>query len=181
MLESIILGMVLDEPLTGYDIKKFIENGIGTFYKASYGSLYPSLKKLTDAGFLIMSEKPQGGRQKKYYEITEKGREVFFQWLSSPMNVLDGTNTHLAKVYFFDKLPAAIRDQQLMEHEVNNRNYLHKLKQLEKEFSAMEKKDCYYYKLSTLYYGILITQKSIEWCRHIRFGKALTALIDEGE
>ena len=50
MLDYIILGMVLNEDLTGYDIKKFIENGIGVFYKASYGSLYPALKKLTEKG-----------------------------------------------------------------------------------------------------------------------------------
>ena len=47
MLESIILGMVSDNDFTGYDIKKLIENGIGVFYKASYGSLYPALKRLT--------------------------------------------------------------------------------------------------------------------------------------
>ena len=40
MLESIALGMLLEKDLTGYDIKKFIENGIGVFYKASFGSLY---------------------------------------------------------------------------------------------------------------------------------------------
>ncbi|WP_081905926.1 PadR family transcriptional regulator [Kineothrix alysoides] len=40
--------MVLNEDLTGDDIKKLIENGIGTFYKASFGSLYPALKKLTE-------------------------------------------------------------------------------------------------------------------------------------
>ena len=46
MLESILLGMVLEEDLTGYDIKKRIETGIGVFYKASFGSLYPALKKM---------------------------------------------------------------------------------------------------------------------------------------
>lgn len=39
MLESLILGMVINEDLTGYDIKKLIETSIGTFYKASFGSL----------------------------------------------------------------------------------------------------------------------------------------------
>lgn len=48
MLEFIALGMVLEGDLTGYDIKKAIENGIGVFYKASFGSLYPALKRLTE-------------------------------------------------------------------------------------------------------------------------------------
>ena len=52
MLASIALGMVLEGDLTGYDIKKRIEKGIGVFYKASFGSLYPALKKLTRNGWL---------------------------------------------------------------------------------------------------------------------------------
>ncbi len=177
MLDYIILGMVLNKELTGYDVKKCIENGIGVFYKASYGSLYPALKKLTAQGYLNMYEKPKGDRQKNYYQLTEDGKKVFLDWLVSPMNVLDGTNTHLAKVYFFDQLPADLRDRQLLEHEINNTNYLKKLKELKREFDKMENKDQYYYKLSTLYYGICITQESIRWCQHIRKGMPLSELI----
>lgn len=177
MLEFMILGMVYDEDLTGYDIKKYIETGIGVFYKASFGSIYPMLKKLNTKGHLTMYEQPQGGRQKKFYQITEEGKNSFNKWLTSPMNVLDGTNAHLAKVYFFDKLPAKVRDQQLQEHEQNNVIYLRKLRELEKQFEDLKNKEDYYYKLSTLYYGILLTHKSIEWCRYIRSGKSLTELI----
>lgn len=178
MLDYIILGMVYDVNLTGYDIKKYIENGIGVFYKASYGSLYPALKKLTEKGFLTMYEEPLGGRQKNYYKITNEGKKVFLDWLVLPINVLDGTNTHLAKVYFFDKLSSDIRERQLLEYEINNENYLRKLQALENDFDKMENKDCFYYKLSTLYYGICITQETLRWCRHIREGKPLRTLIN---
>jgi len=178
MLDYIILGMLYDDNLTGYDIKKYIENGIGVFYKASYGSLYPALKKLTGKGFLTMYEEPLGGRQKNYYKITNEGKKVFLDWLVLPINVLDGTNTHLAKVYFFDKLSSDIRERQLLEYEINNENYLRKLQALENDFDKMENKDCFYYKLSTLYYGICITQETLRWCRHIREGKPLRTLIN---
>ena len=180
MLDYIVLGMVLNEELTGYDIKKCIENGIGVFYKASYGSLYPALKKLAEKGCLVMYEKPQGGRQKNYYRLTDEGRKYFFDWLAAPVSVLDGSTVHLAKVYFFDKLPPETRDRQLLEHETNSANYLMKLRALERDFNKMQNKDGFYYKLSTLYYGICITQESIRWCRHIRAGKPLSELI-EGE
>jgi len=178
MLDYITLGMLYDDNLTGYDIKKYIENGIGVFYKASYGSLYPALKKLTEKGFLTMYEEPLGGRQKNYYKITNEGKKVFLDWLVLPINILDGTNTHLAKVYFFDKLPPDIRERQLLEYEINNENYLRKLQALENDFDKMENKDCFYYKLSTLYYGICITQETLRWCRYIREGKPLRTLIN---
>ncbi len=81
MLEYIILGMLLNEPLTGYDVKKFIEHGVGTFYKASYGSLYPSLKRMTEKGDLIMFEHPQGGRQKNIIKSQNRGKPRFLSGL----------------------------------------------------------------------------------------------------
>lgn len=79
MLESIILGMVSDNDFTGYDIKKLIENGIGVFYKASYGSLYPALKRLTDKGCLTTYEKPQGGRKKNFLPHHRRGTKTVFR------------------------------------------------------------------------------------------------------
>lgn len=178
MLEYLALGMVFEVDLTGYDIKKIIENNIGIFYKASFGSLYPALKKLTKRGFLTTYEQPLGCRQKIFYHITGEGKSQFFDWLSSPMDIFEGTNTHLAKVYFFDKLPSAIRGQQLFDYEFNNKNYLKKLLNLEKSYSSMENKESFYFKLSTLYYGITITQKTIQWCQHIRKQKPLSELIE---
>lgn len=177
MLDSIIPGMLLEEDLTGYDIKKRIENGIGVFYKASFGSLYPALKKLTLKGCLSTYEKPQGGRRKIFYHITEKGMRDFYEWLSAPTDVLDGTNAHLAKVYFFDKLPSRTRERQLLLYERNNIDYLKRLYDLEKKFDALENRDCCYYKLSTLYYGICMTRETLRWCRHVRTQKPLSDLL----
>ena len=81
-------------------------------------------------------------------------------------------------MYFFDRLPVDIRNQQLGEYELNSTNYLHKLQMLERKYASMKNKECFYYKLATLYYGIRITQDNIQWCRHIREQKPLQELID---
>lgn len=177
MLEPLILGMILENDLTGYDIKKLIENNLGVFYKTSFGSLYPALRRLTQKGHVTTYEESQGKRQKIFYHITEEGKSSFLDWISTPMNIFDGTNTNLAKVYFFDRIPLDIRERKLQEYEINNINYLHQLEMLEKQFSQMDNMNEYYYKLSTLYYGISITQKTIEWCRHIQQKKPLPELI----
>lgn len=179
MLESIVLGMLFERDLAGYDLKKAIENGIGVFYKASYGSLYPALKRLTQKGLLTTYEQPQGSRPKIFYRITQEGKAVFLAWLCAPMELLEGTNTHLAKVYFFDQLPPPQREQQLLAYEANNLAYLQKLQALEQKFSALPNKECFYFKLSTLYYGICVTQKTIQWCRHLRKGAPLPGLLEQ--
>ena len=84
MLESIALGMLLEKDLTGYDIKKFIENGIGVFYKASFGSLYPALKRLTEKGYLTTRDKPQGSRKKIFLPHNRGGTETIFSTGSPP-------------------------------------------------------------------------------------------------
>ena len=178
MLDYIVLGMLLDEDLTGYALRQRIEAGIGVFYKASYGSLYPTLARLTDKGLLSMREAPCGGRRRKLYRATDTGQAAFLDWLVLPMAVLEGATPHLAKVFFFDRLPAGVRDARLAEYESNNAAYLRKLETLAAHYRARDCHD-YYYKLSTLYYGICVTQETLRWCRHIRAGHPLAELIRE--
>ena len=173
MLEEIILGIILEQDLAGYNIKQIIENSFGVYYKASYGSLYPALKRLASKGLVTTYEQSQGGRKKIFYHITEGGKLQFMKWLTTPMNILDGTNPNLTKIYFFNHLPSDIREQQLLIYENNCKIYLQELKELEKQFEEVKDVDKFYYKLSILYFGISMTKKTIEWCRYIREKKTL--------
>lgn len=169
MLGTIILGILLGgEPLTGYELRKIIQKGVGVFYRASYGSLYPALEKLEKRGHVTVEERHQGGRRKNYYTITESGAALFRAWLVAPMEAADNPNTHLAKVYFFDRLPPEDARKQLLDYEENNRRALEELRALEQDFAAREGMEAHYYKLATLYYGILMTEETLRWCRHIR-------------
>ena len=178
MIDYIVLGMVQDEALTGYDIKKWIESGIGNFYKASYGNLYPALKRLTDKKFVTMDEQPQGGREKKYYKATELGKKAFMEWLSLPFDFSLGASALLAKIYFFGKLPEDLRRQQLEEYEMHYRQSLRKLRAIEKKLSN-EDVTADYFVQSTLYFGIRNTQTAIEWFKHIKEQKPFSEFVNE--
>jgi DNA-binding PadR family transcriptional regulator len=43
-------------------------------YKVGASHVYPLLKEMTTEGLLIMQEKNENGRIRKYYSITEQGR-----------------------------------------------------------------------------------------------------------
>ena len=173
MLNYIALGMVLDEALTGYDIKKEIEAGVGNFYTASYGSLYPALEKLTAKGYLTMTEQMHGNRLKKYYRATQCGKTVFLQWLSSPFDMRSGADSLLARIYFFGVLPKGLRKQKLEEYELNYRQILQKLEAMEKNLSLSPSDNNDYFEMSTLYLGIQHLQDSLRWFKHIREEKPL--------
>ena len=129
MLELAILGLLQDQELHGYELKKRLGETLGPFSGASFGSLYPALRRLESAGAVKAVEaneapatparptpmtgslggelaafaarhrgaaKSAGGRKKKVYGITERGRELFDELLageSSPTAEDDRTFT----------------------------------------------------------------------------------------
>jgi DNA-binding PadR family transcriptional regulator len=56
----------------GYKIKKQVETKYEV--KLRHGALYPLLNALEKKGFLKSQQQRQGGRTRKVYTITEKGR-----------------------------------------------------------------------------------------------------------
>ena len=179
MIDYIALGMVLDKELTGYDIKKEIEAGIGNFFKASYGNLYPALKKLTDKGHISMTEIMQGNKLKKYYQATELGRMEFLEWLSTPPNSIE--ETQFTRIYFYGELPKEVRNNLLQEFEFLIRQALRQLQVIEKQFISEVLNDREYFEWSTLYQGIQSAQNMIRWLAYIREQKPLSEFLIESK
>lgn len=50
MLELAILGLLKEQPLHGYELKKRLGDTLGLLWGVSYGSLYPALRRLERAG-----------------------------------------------------------------------------------------------------------------------------------
>ncbi len=61
-------------PVYGVQIKEFLKNKLE--YNVSDGTLYPWLNRIAESGFLHLEEKNVAGKIRKYYSITEEGREL---------------------------------------------------------------------------------------------------------
>jgi DNA-binding PadR family transcriptional regulator len=73
----IILGILKDEPSSGYDIKKFIGKKLEIFSELNTQSIYYPLKKMEREG-LIKRKGLRGKKHLKYiYYITPKGEREF--------------------------------------------------------------------------------------------------------
>ena len=66
-----LLSLILEEPRHGYELMKQLEERSGGVYRASAGSIYPTLQQLEDEG-LVSSETVDG---KRVYRATAAGRE----------------------------------------------------------------------------------------------------------
>ena len=56
----VILGMISLGKCTGYDIKHFVDKSTRHFWAASYGQIYPELKRLEEQGLIRGAPEPTG-------------------------------------------------------------------------------------------------------------------------
>ncbi|WP_309109940.1 PadR family transcriptional regulator [Saccharothrix sp.] len=113
MLEFAILGLLHEAPMHGYELRKRLHELLGAFRAFSYGTLYPTLRRLQRAGWIV-EEAPEetrswGRRARKVYKLTAEGKERFADLLSNagPQTWDDDSfGVHLA---FFSRTPAEIR------------------------------------------------------------------------
>ena len=101
----LILGLLTEQPMSGYDIKKRVQAALGAVTNASYGTLYPVLHKLLEEGAVEVREVPQKTRPlKKVYQITGMGRQEILDWLAQPLNEDQIQREFLIKLYLAARL-----------------------------------------------------------------------------
>jgi PadR family transcriptional regulator, regulatory protein AphA len=101
----LILGLLAEQPMTGYDIRKHIKIVLPAVTNASYGTLYPTLHKLLEEGAVQMEEVEQAGRpSKKIYRITQHGQAALADWLKEPPTADIIKREFLLKLYFAKNL-----------------------------------------------------------------------------
>ncbi len=85
-VQSVLLGFLMHQSMTGYDLKKAFSNSFSYFSGFSYGSIYPALKKMENQGLISKRiEIQDGAPNRKIYTITEAGRGAFLESLRTPL------------------------------------------------------------------------------------------------
>ncbi|WP_432535123.1 PadR family transcriptional regulator [Kineococcus arenarius] len=85
-LENILLGVLLQRPSTGYDLKKYLDTS-GRFLRSNtqMSQVYRSLGQMQDRCWVVheVHERP-GAQDAKTYRVTEEGATIFLDWLKGP-------------------------------------------------------------------------------------------------
>ena len=82
----LILGMVaLRGSSTPYELKRAVQRSVGYFWPFPHTQFYQEPPRLTRAG-LLTEEREEGGRRRRTYAITERGREALRAWLRKPVS-----------------------------------------------------------------------------------------------
>jgi DNA-binding PadR family transcriptional regulator len=80
----IVLGLVnAAGEATPYSLKQMAAATIGNFFSIPHSQLYAEPDRLADAGYLTV-RREQGGRRRKHYSLTARGRKALAAWLEAP-------------------------------------------------------------------------------------------------
>jgi DNA-binding PadR family transcriptional regulator len=155
----VILGMVGMGARTGYAIKNAVDQSARFFWAASYGQIYPELKRLERAGLVAGRSAPSGGRQRREFELTKRGRDVLLSWLEQPAQMPELRDESLLKLFFSDALPREQALEQLRLRRQGHEEFLAFLR----EFDAQPGEGPPFRNL-ILRYGIAYAEFNIDWC-----------------
>ncbi len=107
-VKTIILGFLIDNSMTGYELKKAFSISFSFFSGISYGSIYPALKKMEGEGLITMIHQiADGSPNRKVYTITEKGKGLFRDSLMEPIRQEPKRDSFLMHLFFFAHLSPA--------------------------------------------------------------------------
>lgn len=158
-IQFVILGLLMDFPMNGYQIKKTLELSTANFQKISYGNIYPTLKKLEKEGYIESFHDIENNTPKIIYKINDSGFKYFKKWLLSPTEDLQFGHNHLMALFFYKHLTAEERKTKT-KYLINFYHIeVQKLKRLKDEVCDLADS----YQMATLEYGIKVYEFNINF------------------
>src|SRR5690348_13228582 len=157
---AVILGFLSVGPRSGYEIKSAVDRSTRFFWAASYGQIYPELKRLEETGLIEGEDAPTGDRVRRVYELTDAGRAELEAWLLGRDTTVELRDESLLRLFFADALP---REQALMLLEGRRRGHEEYLRVLRAIDERPGEGDPSFVDL-VLRWGIAFHEWGAEWC-----------------
>ncbi|MEK4511451.1 PadR family transcriptional regulator [Paenibacillus sp. FSL K6-2524] len=162
----VILGLLNEEDLSGYEIKRIIDLRLSFFWNESFGQIYPELKRLTLEGLIVTSDQTSNsGKESKKYSITNQGRQELQEWLKVPVETELIRYEILLKLYFSNASTSSSMINHIKEFEINHR----KQRELFQKFETQLKQNIDVHSnhrqiLMVLAFGQQVWDTYAQWC-----------------
>ena len=131
-----VLGLLAQQSMSGYDIKRCFESFGWLIRSPSFGSLYPALHALQEDGCLTMQVvEGESGLSRKVYTITEVGQQALEKWIHESMEADTSLKTFLMHLMVADSLSRDALLTHLEQRRLQLADYQTALKQAGEETS----------------------------------------------
>jgi PadR family transcriptional regulator, regulatory protein AphA len=160
--EYILLGLLNQHPMHGYDLHKEIASreGIAAIWSVKQSQLYALLDKLEAQGLLTSTLVPgEAHPSRKEFKLTEAGQGALAAWMQNPVrHPREMRQDFLARLYFASQTSAQAAAHLIHQQQVECRDWLHGLQQREQDLGE----DRFY---ERIVYDFRITQITgmLEW------------------
>jgi PadR family transcriptional regulator AphA len=156
----VILGMLGMRPMSGYDIKALVDKSTRFFWAASYGQIYPELRRLTAAGLIEGESEQQGGRRRTTYRLTGEGRRRLREWLAEDPEAFEMRDEALLKLFFAAGSHGRDAGDALAAKQRHHEAIVERLRSLEPSVARRGKS----FQYLVLSYGIECNEWAAGWC-----------------
>ncbi len=156
------LGLLAQEPGSGYDLLKHFEKSMANVWPATQSQLYGELNKLADAALIKVSD--IGPRGRKEYRITEAGRAEVRRWVTDPPDDPPFRSAGLLRVFLLGEVPP----EQARNHVVAIAEQADaEVKRLEELRDSIEwaDDDASFYGYAALEHGLRAHAMEADWAR----------------
>ena len=163
-----VLGMLSFGSMTGYDMKKYIDNSIAHFWNENYGRIYPVLRSLEREGMVTKETEHTEGRPARHvYSLTDRGRRELIEWVRLPAERPVWRMELLLKLFFGNQVPVKNMIQTVESELAFCRHTLAAFRQLEDHIESeksQKPQQGIHYGLITLRFGQYYYQAVSDWC-----------------
>lgn len=114
-----LMGRLAHHDQTGYELSQLMGPPRNFNWEAGHSQIYPVLKSLTEAGYVVYTSVQQDGKpNKKVYSLTGKGRDALYDWVAQAPTPVPTRNEFNLKVFSLWMLPPdqaiEVLEQQVM-------------------------------------------------------------------
>jgi PadR family transcriptional regulator, regulatory protein AphA len=179
----LVLGMLHLGRRTGYEIKSLVDVSTRFFWAASYGQIYPELRRLEQLGLVKGERDDSDGRRRRAYELTPAGEAALRDWLTSEQPLhLELRDEGMLRLFFADGLDAEDRAE-LWRRLGEAHGQIHD-RLVENRPGAVvgAEAEGYEMPLEVLEFGVAFTGFVRDWCERMerRTGQAARSPIGRG-
>jgi DNA-binding PadR family transcriptional regulator len=109
-LPHLLLGLLNEEPRTGYELERALREELDPFWRAGFSQIYPALARMRRAGWVLLRVLgPRRGPPRLLYRATAAGRRELRRWLEEPPEPPRRNDASLARLALADALDPAAR------------------------------------------------------------------------
>jgi DNA-binding PadR family transcriptional regulator len=154
------LGLLAQEPGSGYDLLKHFEKSMANVWPATQSQLYGELNKLADAGLIEVSD--IGPRGRKEYRITDAGRAELRRWVANPQDDPPFRSAGLLRMFLLGEVPPKQARELVVEMAEHAEGEVKRLEELRDSIHWTDDEGSFYSR-AALEYGLRMNAMAGDW------------------